>query len=374
MNEATTINETLQPTSEDSIPDTTINHFIIHKVYWLNREGLPKVASFKYRENENNVDALSSQVVELLSGLFKSTSLAAGRFNSDKEVVDNEPAIPPSLFEVQLRRSYTSGSFRNFLEFSKLATRDFAINHWGEEGAAKAGYLLFYAYTFDSEQFLAIVMLHETKGMKLDDSLTLSSIDQLDLSTLHLAVRINLTSWLNPNDFTPKYLHFRLGNRAGEMRKFFTNFIGCDEYINQRTDTNALRLAIESYCSVQNYDIHRQNIILQDAVDFVRDPNNHNADGQVSLVSLSNRLFPNTPDEFRIHAQENQRLSMNIGIHNRTLKEFTNYSGSNPRISIKFVRSALGNEVIFDEESGHLLITEIPESLVTMLTGDESQD
>ncbi|MBL0670733.1 nucleoid-associated protein [Aeromonas hydrophila] len=370
MTEAVVINEELEDNNDGEEHEVIINHFIIHKVYWRYREGHPKEASFKHRDNENNVDALSSQVVDLLGGLFKTTSLAAGQFNSDKEVEDGEPPIPPTIFESQLRRNFVDGQFTNFLTFSKEASRDFALNHWGEEGAAKAGYLLFYVYTFNHEKFLAIVMLHETKGMKLDDSLTLSSVDQLDLSTLHLAVRINLTSWLDPDDLTPKYLHFRLGNRAGEMRKFFTNFIGCDEYINQKSDTNALKLAIETYCMHIGYDIHRQNTILQEAVEYVSDMNNHNADGQVSLVALSNRLFPNTPDEFRVHAQDNQNLSMNIGIHKRTLNDFTNYSGSSPRISIKFVRSALGNEVIFDEEAGTLLINSVPEALINMLTSD----
>lgn len=369
----TTSDKPAQTTPENSAADSSlaINNFIIHKVFWDYPEGKPKKPSFKHRKRENNVDALSSQVVDLLGGLFKSTSLASGRFNSDKEVGADEPKIPPSLFEVHLRKTFVNDSINNFLKFSKLASRDFAINHWGSEGAAKAGYLLFYVYTFNKQQFLAIVMLHETKGMKLDNSLTLTSIDQLDLSTLHLAVRINLTSWCDPDRMTPKYLHFRLGSRAGEMRKFFTNFIGCDEYINQKEDTHSLRLAIESYSSKNRLTIQQQNTLLQDAVEYVKDKKNHNSDGQASLESLSKRLFPNNPDDFRIHAQENNNLSMNVGIDLKTLKEFTNYSGTNEHVSIKFIRTALGKEVIFDPKAGTLLIKSIPEPLLGMLKSSE---
>lgn len=362
-------NEDLQQDHEGQNGRLSIRNFIIHKVFWEQREDETKRPAFKLRGVENDVNGLSEQVVGLLGGLFRSTSLASGCFQSDTPPVEDEPPVEPSFFEAQLRIGFADNTFTNFLDLSQRATRDFAMNHWGRAGSAKPGYLLFYAYQFQNETFLAVVMLHETTGMVLDDELVLSSVDPLDLNKLHLAVRINLTSWKNPIRLTPKYLRFKLGNSAGDMRKFFTSFIGCDEYINNRTDTAALKSAIESFCDLLKYDLEQKNNTLQDAVDYVK--NNLNEDGQVSLEGLSNRIFPDNPAGFRQHAQDNHDLSDKIGIDKKNLSKFTNFNGKSPLLSIRFARSALGNEVEFDRANRTLKIKAIPDDLLAMLMENE---
>lgn len=370
--EALEANEELQPEDERQQGRLLIKNFIIHKVFWELRPDETKRPTYKLRDIENDVNGLSEQVVGLLGGLFRSTSLASGCFQSDTPSVEGEPAIEPSFFESQLRVGFEDNAFTNFLELSQLATRNFAIHHWGRAGSAKPGYLLFYAYQYQNETFLAVVMLHETTGMVLDDDLVLNSVDPLDLNKLHLAVRINLTSWKDLDRLTPKYLRFKLGNSAGDMRKFFTNFIGCNEYINNRLDTTALKSAIESFCDLKEFSAEQKNSTLQDAVDYIK--NNTNDDGQISLEALSNRLFPDSPADFRTHAQDNHNISDKIGIDKGVLSKFTNFNGTSSLLSIRFVRRALGNEVIFDSVNRTLQINAIPEGLLAMLMENEQQD
>lgn len=367
--EAAEANEELQQDDEGQHGRLLISNFIIHKVYWELRPDETKRPAFKLRDIENDVNGLSEQVVGLLGGLFRSTSLASGCFQSDTPTVEGEPPVEPSFFETQLRNGFVDNNFADFLALSQHATRDFAMHHWGRAGSAKPGYLLFYAYQFQNETFLAVVMLHETTGMVLDDNLVLNSVDPLDLNKLHLAVRINLTSWKDPARFSPKYLRFKLGTSAGDMRQFFTNFIGCNEYINNRTDTNALKSAIESFCDEKEFSAEQKNNTLQDAVDYIK--NNTNEDGHVSLEDLSNRLFPDNPADFRAHAQDNHDLSEKIGIDKNSLSKFTNFNGRSPLLFIRFARSALGNEVEFDRASRTLKINAIPDDLLAMLMENE---
>ncbi|WP_148612172.1 nucleoid-associated protein [Aeromonas sobria] len=349
-----------------------IKNFVIHKVFWKIREDKSKEPSFKLREIENDVNGLSEHVVELLGGLFRTTSLASGCFQSDHQPDGGNPPIEPSFFQAQLNTKFIDNNLNGFLELTRRATRDFSKNHWGKAGSAKPGYLLFYTYQFNEETFLAVVMLHETTGMVLDDDLVLNSVDPLDLNKLHLAVRINLTSWKDPNRLSPKYLRFKLGKGAGDMRQFFISFIGCDEYINNRSDTVALKTAIETFCNEMQYDHERKNNVLQDAVDYIK--LNTNQDGQIPLEGLSNRLFPDNPAEFRVHAQDNHNLSDKVGIDKNSLSKFTSFNGRSKIISIRFVRSALGNEVKFDSIKKTLQINEIPRDLLEMLMEDEQLD
>lgn len=367
--EAAEANEDQQQDDEGQNGRLSIKNFIIHKVFWELREDETKRPAFKLRDVENDVNGLSEQVVGLLGGLFRSTSLASGCFQSDTPPVEGEPPVEPSFFEAQLRIGLADDTFTNFLDLSQRATRDFAMNHWGRAGSAKPGYLLFYAYQFQNETFLAVVMLHETTGMVLDDELVLSSVDPLDLNKLHLAVRINLTSWNDLDRLTPKYLRFKLGNSAGDMRQFFTNFIGCNEHINNRTDTTALKSAIESFCDVKEFSDEQKNNTLQDAVDYIK--SNTNENGHISLEALSNRLFPDSPAEFRSHAQDNHDLSEKVGIDKKSLLKFTSFNGRSPLLSIRFVRRALGNEVEFDRANRTLKINAIPDDLLAMLMGNE---
>ncbi|MGL5402346.1 MAG: nucleoid-associated protein, partial [Acinetobacter sp.] len=194
-----------------------IRNFVIHKVFWQQREDHPKEPSFKLRDIENDVNGLSEQVVKLLGGLFKTTSLASGCFQSDLQPNDDAIPIRPSSFEGLLNHRVIDNTLTDFLNMTQGATRDFAMNHWGKAGSAKPGYLLFYSYQLNEETYLAIVMLHEVAGMVLDEELVLSSVEPLDLNRLHLAARINLTAWKDPDRLSQKYLRFKLGKGAGDM-------------------------------------------------------------------------------------------------------------------------------------------------------------
>ncbi|MGL5451906.1 MAG: nucleoid-associated protein [Aeromonas sp.] len=232
--------------------------------------------------------------------------------------------------------------------------------------------MLFYSYQLNEETYLAIVMLHEVAGMVLDEELVLSSVEPLDLNRLHLAARINITAWKDPNRFGSKYLRFKLGKAAGDMRKFFSSFIGCDEYINNRSDTIALKTAIETFCSVVQYNTARRNEALQDAVEYIK--TNVNQDGQIHLEGLSNRLFPDNATEFRAHAQEVHNLNEKIGVDKKSLSKFTNYTGKSTTVTISFPRSSLGDGVKFDRINHKLEISKIPIELLEMLMDDGQLD
>ncbi|MGL5451907.1 MAG: hypothetical protein ACRDBT_05790 [Aeromonas sp.] len=108
-----------------------IKNFVIHKVFWRQREDHSKEPSFKLRDIENDVNGLSEQVVTLLGGLFKTTTLASGCFQSDLQSNDDAPPIEPSLFQTLLNQCVIGDTLTDFLNMTQRTTRDFAMNHWG---------------------------------------------------------------------------------------------------------------------------------------------------------------------------------------------------------------------------------------------------
>tara|TARA_R110002126_G_scaffold88837_1_gene212669 strand:+ start:10209 stop:11300 length:1092 start_codon:yes stop_codon:yes gene_type:complete len=355
------------PKEEKNENPYKIHNFIVHEVFW-NGDEKSKIPDKLLRDKENNPSKLSAAVVLKLAKLFEETSLASGLFTSEKRPESGEPAVAPTLFHVKLMESYNEQEMKGFVDFTQKCTENFTYYHWGKAKTAKPGYLLFYHYTVNNSHFLAVVMLHKTQGIKLDEQLALEEVDQLDLSTLHLAARINLSIWSNPEKLNSRYIKFRLGKSTSDLRQFFTDFIGCNEYTEQKEDTAKLINAIEKHCQTKSYDSERMNQVLEEAADYCRAKENLNDEGQIKLSSLSNKIFPEAPEEFLILAQ-NEPFSLNeqFGIHNRTLSKFKRFSGSSKNLNISFLRKALDNDILFDREKRMLVITKIPPELLSEL-------
>jgi len=189
-------------------------------MYWMERMNQPKEAKVRQREKVNDINSMSQQVAQELGTLFNNTSLAAGMFASEKQPQPGEIQKAPTVFEVNLDSHLDEGlAFPNFVDFTQVCTKNFTENFFGKTSNATPGYLLFFQHSFRKQQYLSVVMLRKTKGMRLNESLDLTESEQLDLSTLHLAARINLTSWRDDKRFDDeRYIRFKTGRKTAEVR------------------------------------------------------------------------------------------------------------------------------------------------------------
>jgi nucleoid-associated protein len=334
----------------------SIKHFIVHKAI---RNPETKKFESKLRKKENPIDGLSETVTSKLVKLFNKTSLSSGCFLNDK---DDNNATPQ--FAHQLNKYWDGNNFTDFVTFTRFLTDFFYINHLSKSNA-KGGYLLFYHIERDNkDNFLSVVLLNNIDGFELSDDLDFGVAERLELEHIHLGARINLTSW--KEGLSTRYISFRQGKTSSDMREYFTNFIGCDEFTEEKEDTESLIAAIQEMSSNLNYDDTKIEKIKESAFDYCKEKKS--LGDPIELEVLSKQLFPENHEEFiELSQEEPYNLSSSFSVNSTTLNKLVRYRGNSKDLRISFNHNLLGNDIEFDPVHKHLKIKNLPKDLLSQL-------
>ena len=338
-----------------------IKNIIIHEV----RKEEHKASEIFTREKENKIDDHAEKLSSELSKLFRKTGLNTGRFITPEKKDDPKPQ-----FVILLEKYFNKHSFEDFVSFSQSATREFE-KHLNKSTASKGGYLWFNHYTHGDEHFLTVVLLRKKSALSLSSDLTLDKIEELDLDTLHMAARINLSAWLE--GVSSKFIAFRIGHGAKDVTDYFSKFVGCEEYTRARVDTQNLVLVTKQYCTTHKFSDDKSESVKR----FVFDQciNWMNDDKPVLLESISSLLDDSFKPENKgafldIAQDEPYSLNNEVPIERSALKGLTRYFGKTKKMSISFDSELLNVSVFFDEETGTINITELPEKLIAQLISE----
>lgn len=332
-----------------------IKHLIVHQA---TKAGEPKKLQVKTRKEENSIEGLSEEVVDKLVKLFNETGLSSGSFAHDQ----NPEELQPRFAEI-LSASFKNNIYDDFILLTDKLTKLFAYSHLEKTSNASGGYLVFYHSVRGDTHFLSVVLLNMTTGMTLTDALDFNESQRLDLEHLHLAARINLTQWFKGKE--KRYLAFKLGRKANEMRDYFSDFIGCKEFIADKADTRTLVKVISDYATQLDYSFEQTTRAGELAKEYcIR----CKTDGEkVNLEHLAKHVFPKKPEGMLTIAQNDpHNLNNEIGIDKRELRTFTRYSGNNKNLSLSFSRELLNDTIIYDGKKS-ITINELPDNLIAQL-------
>ncbi|HYN76435.1 MAG TPA: nucleoid-associated protein [Lamprocystis sp. (in: g-proteobacteria)] len=111
---------------------------------------------------------------------------------------------------------FVGDDFSDFVAFSHGAS-ELLIDKLNEPTAqqAKGGYLLLNHYTHQGSHFLSVVLLRMRQGISLSKDLSFTEVDELNLDTLHMAARINLSDWRAAA--TERYIAFKIDRQARDV-------------------------------------------------------------------------------------------------------------------------------------------------------------
>lgn len=331
-----------------------LNHLIIHQVY-RTKDGDPIV--FHPRKTENPVNPNSQEFVSDLSQLFSGLSFGEFGVNGNSEF---EP-----LFERELLKHYISDTFNSFTDFTISLAEIFKdVISEKDKSKVKGGFLAFFQYMYNGDQFLTIAQLNKTKSTDVDEySLDLKSGTQIDLSKLYLGARINLTRWVNKE--TNRYISFKAG-QASDVRKYFEEFIGCQKDSKAaQNDTYQLKRAIKEHSkSNLNLTAEETQSKLHSAVHFMREKDNKG--DEVILTELSKHVFPESDEQFvRLANSEQYGVNEQVAISRSELNKYQRIQGKSKKISISFESELLGSVVkhIIKDGNMQLIISDVPANL-----------
>lgn len=328
------------------------HNFIVHQII----RDSNKYATLKPRGSENQLDDMTNEVGSNLLNLFSKTGLQTGSFGQDS----GKPKFEQSLMKHCVRED----AFFKFTNFRQM-TIDLARILEGKMnvGAGKNAnpcYVVFYHHSVDSKSYLTVITLLETKGFTLRN-LSFKHIERLDMDKLHLAARIRLDDW--EEKIEDRYISFRIG-RNSEMRDYFKEFVGCEEFTEAKIETKNLVDAIKYCCNkVHVNDPDKVIATLELAEKFCKTNKDH--DGKIDIISLGKHLFPNDDNLLlQVCQSDEYKLSERVSIDNNGLRALVRYRGQDKNMTISFDADLLSSKVVeYDDKTGVLTFNKIPKSL-----------
>lgn len=338
-----------------------IQHVIIHEVA---KEPLSK-STKNLRRQENPVNEHAERVSSQLAALFRGVSI--GGFQRP----DN-PGLPREPFEALLTSYFDGNDFTDFVAFSHGAT-ELLVKQLDQPAAqqAKGGYLLLNHYTHQESHFLSVVLLRTRQGISLSADLSFTEVDELNLDTLHMAARINLSDWRAGE--TQRYIAFKIGRQARDVTQYFSDFIGCREYRAAKEDTRNLVQATFEYCKRRELNDADTLSVRREVDEFSRDRLQRRLPVLLDEISqLLDTRHPPTDEQdrgvFLSIAQEEYGLTNTPAIDKRELRPLLRYSGRTSKLSISFDAQLLDEGIVrYDDMTRSLTITDLPEPLLAEL-------
>lgn len=328
---------------------------------------------------ESDVKALSESLLRQLTTLFKGQGIKVGDFES----IDGKP----KKFEKRLRKYVTFdddvAEIEEFEEFAgKVATLLANSLNEGKAIIAKDGYLLTYLYSefhededededfLEESSFLCLVFLHRISGTDINDNeLILEEIERVSLDSLNLGAKISLTQW-NDED-SERVLSFKLGKKTGDVRDYFTKFLGCSETIDHIQDTESLKEVIIDLCDELEKSEEEKNNILESAKSYCLDRIKNYSESVISVDALSKSLFPHDEDNAELFLDKSlndYRLSEQLTVDSRTLRTFSRLSGQTKDYRVSFSRKALAEKTVeYNQEKSSLTFKNLPQELIDEL-------
>ncbi|MDR2912516.1 MAG: nucleoid-associated protein [Alistipes sp.] len=258
-----------------------------------------------------------------------------------------------------------------FLKFTRNAM--FLYRKVINASAGATGAFMVFAHyknTTNNNFYFLILAIDNKPGYSLNDSLTIKSIQNLDLSKIDLACRINLSRWQNFLDNketdSKTYLAFVKGKK-GISDYFMNKFVGCcNKQTNEVASVNLLN-AINGYCKQKEYDEDKtkevRSRVFRHAMDRMT------ANQEILLDSLSAIVNGDDPREFAEFAgQEEYGVGPIISGHKKTLQNLQVIRFKDKKMTLEIDASLIGETVFYDKTSNTLKIEQVPVELANQFS------
>lgn len=309
--------------------------------------------------------------VDGLHGIYNAKgSKAYGSFTTS-------PAEGDAARFVDLMESYLNEQ-QSFYTFSCQAG-NVLKNEIEKYDLAETGYLIICHYEYMGGRYLLAAIIPITEHYSVDGELNISADQHLDTNKLQLAARIDLFDY-QQNTQGNRYISFIKGRAGRKVSDFFLDFLGCEEGLNAKEQTQTLVQAVEDYVSVNQLDATEKQKTRKDLLNYCKDQKASSQD--VSIQELGKVIEPAgaESDFYQFCQEQSYPIEESFPHEQAVVNKITKYSGYGNGISLSFERSHLGEDVVYNPHNDSITIFKVPpnlkEQLLTLLanqTEDNSE-
>ncbi len=338
-----------------------INHIIYHAL--LKEQGTTENVTIDLNPNELLV---ADSTNELLRQLMERYSSKAGKgYGIFEKDTDSYPAAAILTDYIEEVDSFYQISER-FMNVLKTESESQIF--------AKGGKVVFIDYTENKKNYFLVAILSEKIGLLAKDW-DLTQDEFLNFENLRFAGRINLTDWQDDDRSEDnRYISFLKGK--GEIAGYFKKFLGCDDILTPKKETQALLDYLEEFIIAKELHLEEQTQLRNKADVYLTKIVESDNDVFI-LQTFANEIWANSPQDL-IDSFENSGLEHGYEIsdgfvpYKRLLRSLRVYSHKAKNWSLSFDADAYNNgEIDVDVENHSITITNVPRSLLTPFVNED---
>jgi len=340
-------------------------------LHFLSKQEETATVNFRYGPQNIEITPKIEQFILSLHQIYNAKGTKAyGRFTS-------LPTPSDDAKFVDLMNGYFDQT-QVFFDFSTQAGNLLKLE-LEKYDLAETGYLLMCNYELMGGKYLLVAIIPVIEHYSVDQQLNISADQHLDTSRLQLAARIDLFDY-QKNPEGNRYISFIKGRAGRKVSDFFLDFLGCEEGLDAKAQSQTLVQAVEDFVSVNQLDATEKQQTRKEMLGYCKE---QKASGQdISIKELSN-TFASTDSEsegdfYSFCQEQSYPLEERFPHEQAVINKATKYSGYGSGISVSFERSHLGQEVVYNQANDSLTIYKIPpnlkDQLMTLLQSDNTAD
>lgn len=255
------------------------------------------------------------------------------------------------------------------------------------ESLATGGYIVVIDYEEGQNRYILIAMIKKRPGITLSDDLTPEELMSLDLDRLNQAARINfskLSEYLTAPDIEKAELNYLsfvspAGNSAASG--YFIKGLGCQKGTASASATKSLFKECKNFFKDTPELRNKCQDFMNDLEHYLEEKVELGQPVRLSEVdAIARNNFPvdiaERHDEFSESfyehmSDEEKEIPNEFSVSKSMLEKLVSIKYKTANWNIKFERASLGPtvdaEIYYDQQNGHLVFTQLDESLRNMI-------
>jgi len=285
------------------------------------------------------------------------------------------PSEGDSARFVDLMESYLTEQ-QNFYDFSTQAA-NVLKNEIEKYDLDETGYLVICHYEFMGGRYLLVAVIPVSEHYSVDGELNISAAQHLDTNRLQLAARIDLFDY-KENGQGNRYISFIKGRAGRKVSDFFLDFLGCEEGLNAKEQTQTLVQAVEDYVAVNQLDPSEKQKTRKDLLSYCKEQKASSQDVSLQEVGKVIESAGAEEDFYQFCQTQSYPIEESFPHEQAVVNKITKYSGYGNGISLSFERSHFGEDVVYNPHNDSLTIYKVPpnlkEQLMALLESDKGTE
>ncbi|MDP7592309.1 MAG: nucleoid-associated protein YejK [Litorilituus sp.] len=281
---------------------------------------------------------------------------------------------------VDLMESYL-GESQSFYQFSIQAANTLK-NEIEKYDIEESGYLVVCHYEYMGGRYILVAVIPVSEHYSVDGELNISADQHLDTNKLQLAARIDLFDY-QQNASGNRYISFIKGRAGRKVSDFFLDFLGCEEGLDAKEQTQTLVQAVEDYVAVNQLDAGEKQQTRKELLNYCKEQKINAQDVSMQEVGAvightTTDVNGNEQDFYQFCQQQSYPLEESFPHDQTVVNKITKYSGYGNGISLSFERSHFGQDVVYNSHNDSITIFKVPpnlkEQLLALLATEQSDD